>query len=136
MEGLEQRLGRSPTEEEMAEWMGVSEGELASLLVEAAPVTLLPPEELLSLAEQMEGHRYWAKEQWEALLDDLAGAIENLPERERWVITLYFYENFTLRAIAEVLNITEGRACQLKTQALFRLRLALRRAGWACPRET
>jgi RNA polymerase sigma factor for flagellar operon FliA len=52
----------------------------------------------------------------------MRGAIERLPEREKVVIALYYYENLTLREIGEVLGVTESRASQLHTKAVLRLR--------------
>ena len=59
------------------------------------------------------------------LKDRLADAIESLPERERLVIALYYYENLTLREIGEVLGVTESRVSQLHTKAVLRLRSKL-----------
>ena len=56
------------------------------------------------------------------LKDRLADAIESLPERERLVIALYYYENLTLREIGEVLDVTESRVSQLHTKAVIGLR--------------
>ena len=59
------------------------------------------------------------------LKDRLADAIESLPERERLVIALYYYENLTLREIGEVLGVTESRVSQLHTKAVLGAALAL-----------
>jgi RNA polymerase sigma factor for flagellar operon FliA len=59
------------------------------------------------------------------LVQKLATAIDELPERERLVLTLYYYEEMTLREIGEVLDLSEGRICQIFAQAVARLRLAL-----------
>jgi RNA polymerase sigma factor for flagellar operon FliA len=56
------------------------------------------------------------------LKDRLAEAIEGLPDRERLVIALYYYENLTLREIGEVLGVTESRVSQLHTKAVIGLR--------------
>jgi RNA polymerase sigma factor for flagellar operon FliA len=56
------------------------------------------------------------------LKDRLAEAIESLPERERLVVALYYYENLTLREIGEVLGVTESRVSQLHTKAVLALR--------------
>ncbi len=56
------------------------------------------------------------------LKDRLADAIESLPERERLVVALYYYENLTLREIGEVLGVTESRVSQLHTKAVLALR--------------
>jgi RNA polymerase sigma factor for flagellar operon FliA len=54
--------------------------------------------------------------------DSLTGAIGRLPERERTVIQLYYYEELTLREIGEVLGVTESRVSQLHTKAILRLK--------------
>ena len=59
------------------------------------------------------------------LKDRLADAIARLPEREKLVIALYYYENLTLREIGEVLGVTESRISQLHTKAVLRLRSRL-----------
>ena len=63
-----------------------------------------------------------AEAQASELKDRLADAIEALPERERLVIALYYYENLTLREIGEVLGVTESRVSQLHTKAVIGLR--------------
>jgi RNA polymerase sigma factor FliA len=57
--------------------------------------------------------------------DRLAEAIERLPEREKLVVALYYYENLTLREIGEVLGVTESRVSQLHTKAILRLKSRL-----------
>jgi RNA polymerase sigma factor for flagellar operon FliA len=59
------------------------------------------------------------------LKDRVADAIARLPEREKLVIALYYYENLTLREIGEVLGVTESRVSQLHTKAVLRLRSRL-----------
>jgi RNA polymerase sigma factor for flagellar operon FliA len=57
--------------------------------------------------------------------DRVADAIVALPEREKMVIALYYYENLTLREIGEILGVTESRVSQLHTKAVLRLRSKL-----------
>ena len=59
------------------------------------------------------------------LNDALAEAIARLPEREKLVVTLYYYEELTLREIGEVLGVTESRVSQLHTKAVLRLKARL-----------
>ncbi len=59
------------------------------------------------------------------LVAKLASAVETLPERERTIVTLYYHEELTLREIGQVLNLSEGRICQIFKQIVARLRLAL-----------
>lgn len=127
IDSLEQRLGYAASESELAGEMGLDPEAYASLVMEAAPVTLLPMEELTQLMDQSHDNALVLERHRRALVETLAGAIERLPERERLVVSLYFYEQLTLKEIAQVMTITEGRVCQLKTQALLRLRSALQR---------
>ncbi|HJS69567.1 MAG TPA: sigma-70 family RNA polymerase sigma factor, partial [Gaiellaceae bacterium] len=59
------------------------------------------------------------------LNESLAEAIARLPEREKLVVTLYYYEELTLREIGEVLGVTESRVSQLHTKAILRLKARL-----------
>lgn len=131
IENLEQRLGHPPTEEELAGELGLNDEEYSEFVMEAAPVTILPLEELLPLAERASERDILEEHRRKELVEILAAAVEQLPEKERLVITLYFYEQMTLKEIAKAMKLTEGRVCQLKTQALMRLRAALKRAGWS-----
>ncbi len=130
LEVLEQRLGHPPSEQELAQELGLTEDEYVNFVLEAAPVTVLPLEELLPLVEKAHEQALWDEHHRREFVEILAQAVEQLPERERLIITLYFYEQLTLKEIAKVMKLTEGRVCQLKTQALMRLRVALKRAGW------
>jgi RNA polymerase sigma factor for flagellar operon FliA len=69
----------------------------------------------------------------EEIKDILAKAIERLPERERMVIALYYYEGLTLKEIGEVLGVTESRVSQLHTKAVLRLRARLHSAQGYVP---
>ena len=59
------------------------------------------------------------------MVQKLAVAVQNLPERERTVVTLYYHEELTLREIGEILSLSEGRICQIFGQAVKRLRAVL-----------
>jgi RNA polymerase sigma factor for flagellar operon FliA len=56
------------------------------------------------------------------LLEKLTAAVQQLPERERLVVTLYYHEELTLREIGEIMSLTEGRVCQIFSQAVGRLK--------------
>ncbi len=62
--------------------------------------------------------------------DRIADSIASLPEREKLVIALYYYENLTLREIGEVLGVTESRISQLHTKAVLRLRGRMQEASF------
>ena len=65
----------------------------------------------------------------QSLRDEIGGAIQRLPEREKVVVALYYYENLTLREIGEVLGVTESRVSQLHTNAVLRLKSRLTGRG-------
>jgi RNA polymerase sigma factor for flagellar operon FliA len=134
VEGREQRAA---TEEEICEYLGISPQELHRRLAEIQAGTVLSLEQSLSseeeesslmdvLADPRATDPYDEARRKE-IARILAAAIERLPEKEKLVITLYYYEELTLREIAEVLELTPSRISQLHTKAICRLRGSLSR---------
>ncbi len=132
---LENQLQRAPSEEEMAEKLGLTIEEFRSALLEIANSSVLALDDLWTVADPSGGkvslldtlrdpNAVDPQEQLDAaeFKDRLADAIEALPDRERLVIALYYYENLTLREIGEVLGVTESRVSQLHTKAVLGLR--------------
>jgi RNA polymerase sigma factor for flagellar operon FliA len=134
---LEAELGRGPTDEEMAERLEIDVDDFHDALLEIANSSLLALDDLWTFADPEGGGSqisvldtirdpHAADPETEAqtmeLKDRLADAIESLPERERLVIALYYYENLTLREIGEILGVTESRVSQLHTKAVLSLR--------------
>jgi len=133
---LENRLQRAPTEEELAKELKMNEEDLRNALLEIANSSVLALDDLWTFADPEGGSQVSILDtikdpqgvdpETEAasseLKDRLADAIESLPERERLVIALYYYENLTLREIGEVLGVTESRVSQLHTKAVLGLR--------------
>ena len=132
---LEHELQRAPTEYELAEKLGVTEDELQSSLLEIANSSVYALDELwaipdasgdqVSLLDTISDPS--ASDPQEALdtseiKENLAEAIQTLPEREQLVVALYYYEGLTLREIGEVLGVTESRVSQLHTKAVMRLK--------------
>jgi RNA polymerase sigma factor for flagellar operon FliA len=135
---LEHELQRAPTDDEMATELGVSVGEFQDSLLQISHSSVAALDELwtvsdasgdqVSLLDTLQdpgapdpAHVVDATE----LKDRIADSIARLPEREKLVVALYYYENLTLREIGEVLGVTESRVSQLHTKAVLRLRSRL-----------
>lgn len=131
---LQQKLGRAPGEQELADELGMPLGEYQKMLQDARGHQLLYYEDLTDTGEdgffeRHSGHAHPSA--LDELLDEnmrasLVGAIDDLPEREKLVMGLYYEQEMNLREIGEVLGVTESRVCQLHTQAIARLRAMLR----------
>ncbi|HEY8467124.1 MAG TPA: RNA polymerase sigma factor WhiG [Solirubrobacterales bacterium] len=135
---LEAKLGRAPSEEEMAAELEMDVGDFRNVLLEIANSSVLALDDLWAFAdpdgsgsgdisvldtiEDPKGVDPEAEARAAEIKDRLADAIEALPERERLVIALYYYESLTLREIGEVLGVTESRVSQLHTKAVLGLR--------------
>jgi RNA polymerase sigma factor for flagellar operon FliA len=130
IDDLRGRLGRQPTEEEVADGLGVSVQDYHGLLQDVGPITLMPFEEITEHGGEDRGVQPWHAVERTELLKAIAESVEELPEREKLVVTLYFQRDLTLKEIAQVLEVSEGRACQLKTQALLRMRAGLQAQGF------
>ncbi len=128
---LEQRLGRSAEEHEIAAELEVDLADYRQLLSDTNNGHLLPFEELMGEgAEPGSGESAMATP-FAALVDGeqrsrLVAAIEALPEREKLLMALYYQEELNLKEIGAVLGVTESRVCQLHGQAVSRLRARLR----------
>ena len=136
--GLEKELHRAPTDEEIAKKLGVTEEELDDSLLEISRSSVGALDELWSPAggggdsialidtiEDESGPDPEASLEQTEVKEALAEAISDLPEREKLVVTLYYYEELTLREIGEVLGVTESRVSQLHTKAILRLKAHL-----------
>jgi RNA polymerase sigma factor for flagellar operon FliA len=135
---LERELGRTPTDEEVAGALDMSMDDFQESLVQISNSSLVALDELwavsdasgdqVSLLDTMKDPSAVdpARELGVSELKDrLAHAISRLPEREKLVVALYYYENLTLREIGEVLGVTESRVSQLHTKAVLRLKARL-----------
>lgn len=125
---LENSLGRSASDAEIAEALGISLTELTNLVNKLNTATIMPLEEF-AIAEPVSSSQVNPTQNIEEaeVKETLAMAIEKLPEKERTVVTLYYYEGLTLKEISLVLKLSEARISQLHTKAIFRLRGALSR---------
>jgi RNA polymerase sigma factor for flagellar operon FliA len=137
---LENRLRRVPSDAEVAAEMGVTPKELADIYTKLSYTSVMSFEELWSGGDREDRSDPLASIKDESaedpvttfeaveIKDILAGAIDRLPEREKLVIALYYYEGLTLKEIGQVLSVTESRVSQLHTKAVLRLRARLRSA--------
>lgn len=130
---LEQKLGRNPTGEEVASAMGMTLQEYYQLLEEVHFLSVVSlddsweddegsPFGLLDVLEDDRVINPQNQMMARQMVDGLSEAIEGLPEKERIVVTLYYYEELNLKEIGAVLSLTESRICQLHSQAIMRLR--------------
>jgi RNA polymerase sigma factor for flagellar operon FliA len=132
---LEHKLQRAPTDEEMAKELEMTVGDFQDALLQISNSTVAALDELwtvsdtsgdsVSLLDTLQDPGApdpAAVMDATDLKDRIADAIARLPEREKLVVALYYYENLTLREIGEVLGVTESRVSQLHTKAVLRLR--------------
>jgi RNA polymerase sigma factor for flagellar operon FliA len=130
---LEARLLRTPSDEEVATELGITEDGLHQIFNQISFVGLAALDELVSGSERGDsttlgdtiadtGEGPVAAFEVEEMKHLLAGAINRLGDREKIVLTLYYYEGLTLAEIGEVLGVTESRVCQIHTKAVLQLR--------------
>jgi RNA polymerase sigma factor for flagellar operon FliA len=123
---LERRLGRDPSEEEIACELNLSMDEFYELLDEIKGISFVP--------ENIEDHMPWSgagepfgAAYWEEIRRHLAEAIAHLPEKEQLVLSLYYYEELTMQEIGMAMGYTESRISQIHTKAMLKLRIRLGR---------
>lgn len=137
-QALEKKKGRSVEDEEVAQEMGLSLDDYYSRLNETQGVFFLdiesmrtkfsqiPEEDLFGLImDEKENHPFHLLS-LEELKEVLSRAIEELAYKEKMVISLYYYEELTLKEIGEVIGYTESRICQIHTKAILKLRSKLK----------
>ena len=132
----EQKLGRAPTESEVAQQMGIALAEYQDMLTKVRGTQLVYLEDIGGHSEErddfLDRHVVDDADNPSALLQDhrmrsaLVEAIKALPEREAYVMSMYYEHDMNLKEIAAVLKVTESRVCQLHSQAIARLRVKLR----------
>ncbi len=134
---LELKLSRTPTDDEVAEYIGVDKTTFLKTLGDIGALSILSLEELLENNMEVrtipsgEENRNTHVKQPDELLEAketkrlLREAIEGLPERERLIITLYYYEGLTYKEIGKVLDVSESRISQLHTRAVLRMKNCL-----------
>jgi len=129
---LEQRLGRDPTEEDMASEMNLDMHEFHKLLDEIKGISFLPENIHDIVRENRESHMLssGSDELFDAayrveIRNHLAEAITGLAEKERLVLSLYYYEELTMKEIGAALGYTESRISQIHTKAMLKLKTRL-----------
>jgi RNA polymerase sigma factor for flagellar operon FliA len=135
---LERKLHRAPTDEEISEKLGVSVDELDESLTDISRSSIGALDELWTVSssggdqialidtiEDTEAVDPQGSLSQTEMKEAIGEAIARLPEREKLVVTLYYYEELTLREIGEVLGVTESRVSQLHTKAILRLKARL-----------
>jgi RNA polymerase sigma factor for flagellar operon FliA len=131
MREIENVQGRDARDAEVAEMLGLSLEMYHQILLDASGCRIFSVEDL-QMAGEISQDRSSSAETGpyegtrnEAFRQALTDAISGLPERERMVIVLYYDEEMNLREVGDVLGVTESRACQIHSQATFRLRSRL-----------
>lgn len=133
---LEADLGRVPTDEEVANALQMTMEEFHDLINQVRPVSLLSIDEaqsfsnvdkksILNLLEGTKLNNPFVQLNLKTVKDVVTQAIEELPERQRLVLSLYYYEDLNLKEIGRVLRVTESRVSQLHAQAVAKLRTRL-----------
>jgi RNA polymerase sigma factor for flagellar operon FliA len=136
MRRLEHRLGRSPIESEIAAEMGMSLLDYQSLLGKVRGTQLVYLEDMSRNGEEDDSFldRHVADSEADPmnmlrdhrLRESLIAAIKSLPEREQYIMSMYYEQDMNLKEIAAVLDVTESRICQLHSQSIARLRAKMR----------
>jgi len=129
------RLGRPPSDEEVAAALGMTVDELDEFLSRSRGAVLISLDDLgihepdgNKILKMLADHQH--PDPLSTIVNEreranLAKAIHALPEKERLVLTLYYYEELTMKEIGKILNVTESRVCQIHTKACLHLRTAL-----------
>jgi RNA polymerase sigma factor for flagellar operon FliA len=137
---LRAELHRTPTDQEVAAELGISENELQTVFSKISFLSVAQLDEVVFDGERGDGTTLgetiadlresatgsFEKEETRKLLVD---AINRLGNREKIVLTLYYYEGFTLAEIGKILGVTESRICQIHSKAVLQLRSMLKDVG-------
>ncbi len=134
---LEAKMGRAPTDKEIAEHLNLSEDDFNDVIQKISGTTVLSLDDVwytgddndkVSIIDSIEAHPSQNPDhevEREEMKRVILEALRELPEKEQKVLILYYYEDLTLKEIGKVLDVTESRVSQLHTKAITRLRAKL-----------
>ena len=128
---LEGTLFREPTEAEVAEHLKMEEADVKKTIQKAHMFNIVHFEEILSKDTFFvngitdEGENVEAQIEKKEMKEILGGVIDALPEKEKLVITLYYYEEMTLKEIADIIGVSESRVSQIHSKVILKLRSKL-----------
>ncbi len=136
---VEQRLGRSANEDEVADSLGIQLDKFHELLNQVRGISLVNLEEIGSnnadgersggfadIIEDRQSENPYSELKLQEMKSIVADTIGTLPEKERLVVSLYYYEDLNMKEIGGILGITESRVCQIHTKSVLRLRAKLK----------
>ncbi|MBS1704433.1 MAG: FliA/WhiG family RNA polymerase sigma factor [Armatimonadetes bacterium] len=137
---LESKYGRPASERELAEYLGISEIEVSELLVRLGRTNVYSLDDILVTGDGDDqihfidmivdhGANTAGETEGREVRRIMSAGIDKLPERERLVVALYYFEGLTFKEIGKVLGVSESRVYQLHTQAMTRLRNHMREQG-------
>ena len=129
-ETLKQELGRTPTNQELSEYLNIPVEKIVNIMAEDTSVGSLYDKkyagddsvELIDTIEDKNTINPLEKLEEKDVKNELQLALQKLPERERMVMVLYYHENMTLKEIGKNIDVSESRVCQIHAQAIMKLR--------------
>ena len=135
---LESELGREASDEEMCKALNCTKEEFHNMLNQSKPAALLNIDDgssfnrydkklIAGIMEDSRSTNPFAAVSYKNIKENIKKSIEALPEKQRLVLSLYYYEDLNLKEIGQILNVTESRVSQLHTQAIMRMRAKLKR---------
>ncbi len=132
---LESTLGRPPTDDELAEALSISTEQLNQQMVDASWVTVSldniidnqADSDIRALTSFRSEDDVMGMVERREMVSELSEALATLSDRERLILSLYYHEELTMREIGQVLEVSEGRVCQLHARALHKLRVDMSR---------
>ena len=135
MTKLENQMGKTPTNAELAQYLNISVEELEDILADISNFNVSSLEDLLANSGEYNIKRNSQKDtpeeiyEKEELREILASTIDGLPDNEKKVISLYYYEELTYKEISYIMELSESRISQIHSKAILNIRNQLNRKG-------